>query len=299
MKIFQELFNQTSIMAPKRDARPFITEKDSSCPFCLANKECLESILDESWEGDELLVRIVPNRYPITSKEKAKGAHDVVIDTQHHTLHPKDFTFSHWEVLLMCIQKRWHELLQNPKIQFIQGFKNYGILAGASISHSHWQILALEEVPYSMQMKYGAYEQEGLCYLCSDLHYKEGFIVYADSAFEIWVPPIPRFPYEVWIIPRKHYQHYGELSSEEVKQLGKLIKYLLQIYHQINPHYDFNICMMSGDVKGNYNYHFYVQLVMRMGHIAGFEIATGCHILSVEPSAYAKEMKKILKGMYK
>lgn len=299
MNIFQNFFNQTSIVAPKRDARPFINEKDSTCPFCLANKECLENILDESWQDGELLVRIVQNRYPITSKEKTKGQHDVVIDTQYHTLHPKDFTFSHWEVIMMSIQKRWHVLMQNPQIQFIQVFKNYGVLAGASISHSHWQILALEEIPYSMQVKYTTYHKEGECYLCSDLHHKEGFIVWEDTFFEIWVPPVPRFPYEVWIIPKKHYEHYGALSLEEVKQLGKLIKYLLEIYHQMNPHYDFNICMMSGDTKGKYAYHFYVQLVMRTGHIAGFEIATGCHVLSVEPKTYAKEMKKILKGMYK
>ena len=299
MKKFQDFFNQTSIMAPKRDARPFINEEDPECPFCLANKECLEGILVESWQGGELLACIVPNRYPITSEEGVKGKHDVIIDTQYHTLHPKDFTVSHWEMLLKIIQKRWDALMEDPKLQLIQVFKNYGRNAGASISHSHWQIIALEEMPYSMRAKYIAFNQDGQCYLCNHLHQQEGFLIWEDTFFEVWVPPVPQFPYEVWIIPKKHYQHYGELSVEENKRLGKLIKCLLEVYHQIKPHYDFNLCMMSGDVKGQYPYHFYVRLVMRIGHIAGFEIATGCHILSVEPRTYAKEMKKILKGMYK
>ena len=299
MKNFQDLYSQTSIIAPRRDARPFINEEDLTCPFCLVNKECLEDILDESWQEGQLLARIVPNRYPVTSNEGAKGKHDVVIDTQYHRMHPKDFTVPHWEAILKIIQKRWNTLMQDSKIQFIQIFKNYGIHAGASISHSHWQIIALEEIPYSMKKQYEMYRQIGQCYLCNDAHKEEGSLVWEDAFFEVWVPPVPQFPYEVWVIPKKHYQHYGELSIEEIKKLGKLIKYLLEVYHQLSPQYDFNICMMSGDIKEKYTYHFYVKLVVRIGHIAGFEIATGCHILSVEPKAYAIQMKKILKGMYK
>lgn len=299
MKKYQSYFNQTSIIAPKRDARPFIDEGDVSCPFCLANEESLESIIYESWQDDELLVRIVPNRYPVTSNHGAKGKHDVIIDTQHHTLHPKDFTISHWEVLLESIQKRWKHLMCDPKIQFIQVFKNYGRKAGASISHSHWQVISMEEIPYSMRVKYARYDSGACCYLCNSIHNQEGVMIWEDTLFEVWVPPMPQYPYEVWFIPKVHHQHYGELSLEEIKKLGKLIKYLLEVYHQISPQFDFNICMMSGDVKGRYPYHFYVKLVMRIGHIAGFEIATGCHILSVAPNVYAKEMKNILKGMYK
>lgn len=296
---FQDLFNRTMIIADRRDARPFINEEDSSCPFCLANKQYLANIIDESWQGEELFVRIVPNRFPATSKDGVKGQHDVVIDTKNHKEHPKDFALVHWEELLLGIQKRWNQLMKDHKIKFIQVFKNYGIKAGASISHSHWQIIALEEVPHSMKAKYLAYHEETHCYLCDVQHRNDGFLVWENALIEVWVPPISQFPYEVWFIPKQHRQHYGELSIEEIKILGKLIKYLLEVYHRFNSQGDFNICMMSGDVRGKNPYHFYIQLVMRVGHIAGFEIATNCHILSVEPRTYAEEMKKILKGMYK
>ena len=300
MSVFQELFKQSSIVAPKRDKRPFISESElKTCPFCLANKQYLESIIDESWHEDKLMMRIVSNRYPITSKEGERGVHDVVIDTGEHCQHPKDFSLMHWEVLLEGIQRRWKQLMEDKSIQMIQVFKNFGEDAGASISHSHWQIIALEEIPNSMMKKYVDYEKKESCYLCSTICEKEGYLVWNGTLFEVWVPPIMRFPYEAWVIPKKHHQHYGELSLNEIKELGKLIKYLLKIYHQINPNYAFNICMMSGMLSGQKPYHFYVQLVMRIGHIAGFEIATGCHILSMSPEAYADQMKKGLKGMYK
>lgn len=299
MKKFQDYFNQTSIIAPKRDERPFISKVDATCPFCLANEKRLEKIIDESWQKDELFIRIVPNRYPVTTPDGVSGQHDVVIDTSEHQLHPKDFSILHWMVLLQGIQKRWHQLMEDPQIQLIQVFKNFGVKAGASISHSHWQIIALEIVPLSMKRQYELFLSHHECYLCNALHLQEGFLVLEDDLWEIWVPPIPDYPYEVWIIPKQHIQHYGDLSTEEIKKLGKHLKYLLEAYHLINPGYDFNICMMSGDVRGHYPYHFYIKLVMRIGHIAGFEIATGCHVLSANPAAYADEMKKILKGMYK
>lgn len=301
MKHYQNFFYDECIIAPKRNKRPFINEGDTMCPFCLANEASLDNIIDESWQADKLFVRIVSNRYPITCKERTKGIHDVIIDTHKHTLHPKDFTMKHWETLLRVIQERWCALMRNPKISLIQVFKNYGENAGASISHSHWQLVALEEVPYSMQIKYQAYNSRGIqcCYLCSNIHKQEGITVWEDTLWEIWVPPVPQFPYEVWFVPKIHHQHYGQLSLEEIEKLGKLMKYLLQLYHQIEPQYAFNVCFMSGDLKEDYPYHFHIKLMLRIGKIAGFEIATGCHIMTVAPEMYAEQIKKILKGMYK
>lgn len=297
---FQEIFKRSSIVAPRRDRRPFISEDElNECPFCLPNRHYIERVIDESWLDEELLVRIVSNRYPATSEESARGVHDVVIDTSHHRQHPKDFSLEHWELLLVSIQKRWKMLMVNHKIQMIQVFKNYGTKAGASISHSHWQIIALETIPYTMMEKYKNFQRQGNCCFCDQSIFKEGYRVWADDLFEVWVPPVLSFPYEVWMIPKAHHQHYGELSSKEIKALGKLMKYLLEVYHQLNPQYDFNICMMSGMLSGQIPYHFYVQLVMRVAHIAGFEIATGCHIFSMTPLEYADQMKKLLKGMYK
>lgn len=301
MKYYQKVFNDECIIASQRDKRPFINEGDTTCPFCLANETSLEESIDESWQSDELFVRIVPNRYPITSEKRIKGIHDVIIDTHKHTFHPKDFTVQHWQTLLCVIQKRWHTIVASSNIRFIQVFKNYGEDAGASISHSHWQLIALEVVPYTMLLKYEAYNSlhGQCCYLCSNVHKQEGIVIWEDSFWEIWIPPVPQFPYEVWCIPKMHHQHYGQLSLEEINQLGKLMKYLLQVYHQIEPQYAFNICFMSGDLSKEYSYHFHIKLMLRTGKIAGFEIATGCHITSVAPEMYAEQIKEILKGMYK
>lgn len=300
MEVYHKVFNRSCIISEARDQRPFVSENDIKCPFCLGNEESLQQIINEKWEKDELLIRIVPNRYPMTSQKGARGIHDVIIDTHHHTLHPKDFRAQHWEVLLHTIQERWHSIMNMPFIRFIQVFKNYGEAAGASITHSHWQLVALESLPYTMKVQYDMYKSapNTTCYLCDMSYQKEGIVILDEVLWKVWVPPVSQFPYEVWLIPKQHHQHYGELSLLEINVLGKLIKDLLQVYHELAPGYAFNICFMSGDLKGEHPYHFHIKLMLRIGKIAGFEIATGCHILSIAPQVYAQQLKKCLKGMY-
>lgn len=298
MKTFENYFNQENIIAPGRQARPMIDATNGDCPFCLENKDSLEKIIAERWQGQELIARIVANKYPATHALGTRGKHDVVIDTAHHKEHPKDFSSNHWEALLVVMQERWQQLAQDTDIRFIQIFKNYGALAGASISHSHWQILALAEVPRLVIKQYETYHGGATCYLCQMQQRQEGWLVGEDKNWLLWVPPVPAYPYEVWLVPKKHCQHYGQLSIEEIKGLGSLLKYLLKAYDALEAGRAFNICFMSGDLQGRWPYHFHIKLVMRIGQIAGFEIATGCHILSVSPADYALALKKKLKGMY-
>ena len=299
MKKFEEHFNQEAIISSQRALRPIIKKEDVTCPFCPKNEKSLDQIIMEKWHGNMMCAKIVNNKYPITNSNETRGFHDVVIDTLNHNEKARDFSIVHWEILLLAIKERWLLLMKLPNICFIQVFKNDGEDAGASIAHSHWQILALEEVPKKMQWHYQYYNQgdpHKACYLCSIED--EGFLVFENENWRVWIPPSPEFDGEVWLVPKIHRQHFGQLTTMEIKNLGKLIKYLLLAYEKIKPDTAYNICFMSGDVKGTWPYHFYVKMIRRKGRIAGFEIATGCHIITQRPETYGSEIKNILKGMY-
>ena len=294
---YRKYFASDSIIAPARISRPMIGKQEVTCPFCIGNEQELEKIYDEVWEENKLFVRILANKYPVIGTiGDYTGVHDVIVDTENHLEHPKDFSARHWQVLLLTLQRRWQQLSDDEQNVFIQIFKNYGDLAGASIYHSHWQLLAMHQVPYSMMRQYELYERDEQCFLCQKVHLKEAIIVYETLLWQIIVPPSPEFNYEVWLIPKSHRQHYGELTRLEIEELGTLFKRLLMSYHEIMPDEAFNICMMSGDLKKVWHYHFHVKLMMRIGHIAGFEIATHCHIMMVDPKIYALKIKQLLEG---
>lgn len=283
MDFYYEYFLNDCIIAEKRKKRPHISKEDTSCPFC-------------NLETSEEDIYILPNKYPVVSEETALyGIHDVVIDTSSHFERPHEISIPRWEVLMMSIQKRWLELEAQERIHFIQVFKNEGKLAGASISHSHWQIIGLECVPEGMVHQFRHFNQSECCPICSIIRDGTPYIILETADWLVMSPEQPIWAYETWLIPKKHYGHYGELLKAEVKACGGLMKKLLMAYNKLEPQCSFNICLMSSDLDHQIPYHFHIKLVMRIGSVAGFEIATHCHINMVHPTTYLDKMKKILK----
>ena len=295
MTTYSAHFFDNCLVSTKRKERPHIGKQSNVCPFCDVSRD-LEHIYEEVWAQDELCAIIAANKYPIVSPDvEPYGYHDVVIDTAHHNEHPKDFSALHWQKLLEGLHSRWETLSKDPRIHFIQIFKNYGTLAGASIYHSHWQIVALEQIPMGMIEQYKKYYPvEGTCFLCSAESREHAYLLAETSHWYVIVPPEPRMNYEVWIVPKRHIRHYGELQSEELKELGVWMKKVLEAYEGLMPNYDFNICMMGSDLDDEWLYHFHVKIMIRIGHIAGFELATQCYMHVADPSIYAKALKQLL-----
>ncbi len=290
---YQENFSGETIIAPNRRKRPTIGKQTVECPFCSCNINKIEKIIKKAVVDSKSYIYIVANKYPVVDSDSI-GVHDVIIDTDKHNQKPKDFSTAHWIILLNLIYERWNDLVQDGRYEFIQIFKNNGKLAGASIFHSHWQLVALSKIPYTMREKYIKYNKDEYCYLCDEEHLKESTLIYKTENFEVIAPPKPEYYYEVWIVPTSHRHCYGDILEDERRELSFILKKILQAYDIIIPNVDYNICMMSGDVSRKWRYHFHIKLMMRVSYVAGFEISTGCSILTIEPKTYALKIKKLL-----
>lgn len=292
---YRNYFFYDSMVAPIRANRPMIAKEAMNCPFCKGNEDDLVSIYDEVWEEDELFVRVLANKYPIIPTQGSNtGRHDVIVDTEDHLQHPSTFSLKHWEILLLTMQKRWKVLSENKEIAFIQIFKNHGTLAGASIHHSHWQLIALTKIPLGMINQYEKYQRPNRCFLCEKKYLNKGTLIKETEFWSVIAPETPEFNYEIWLVPKDHKQHFGELTEVEVRELSTLMKEFLMVYNHLFTNEAFNICMMSGDLKKQWHYHFHIRLMVRIGHIAGFEIATHCHILIESPEQYALRIKQLI-----
>lgn len=281
MKKIKDLFLKDCIIAEGRKDRPFVHEKDPECPFC----------------GYDQPMFILPNKYPVVSTLTALyGKHDVVVDTPHHLEHPKAISNENFQELMLMMHRRFMTLCEDTRLNFIQIFKNYGTLGGASISHSHWQIIATEKIPDGMQKQYEAYHQHEGCYLCDLLNDKtNSYKIDENDEWLILAASVPVCAYETWLVPKRHHKHFGELSEKELRSAGVLLKKLIAAYDQLEPHCAFNICMMSGGLHNTLDYHFHIKLMMRLGNFAGFELATHCNINMISPQTHIMRMKNILK----
>ncbi len=137
-------------------------------------------------------------------------------------------------------KKEYLELGAKPNINYVQIFENKGAVMGCSNPHPHGQIWAQRSIPTEILKKsehFQAYwntHKKSLleAYLKQELELDER-ILHKNEHFVALIPYWAVWPYEAMIIPRKHYQHIGQLNSEEEKAFAGIIKKLCITYDNL------------------------------------------------------------------
>ena len=255
------------------------------CPFCPQNEHMTPKRI---FGTEDNSIRIVPNKYPfITVDDESFGVHDVLIDTADHEERMYMFTDEHMHRLMQVIKNRVIELEADPRIKYVQVFKNQGKDAGASQSHSHWQIAALSVVPLKTEhllSVLGSYcEDNGKCYFCH-LDFGNRIIEENDMFFSY-----------MDILPKRHISSITEFTDKELESFGILLRNSVKRLEGIYKGVSYNVCFYSApkDCKNNKAFHFYAQIFPRIGHMAGFEFSTGCYINSVLPEVGAEKLRQV------
>ena len=97
-------------------------------------------------------------------------------------------------------------------------FKNHGASAGASMAHSHSQMLGTPFVPPSVTTRLNCmkefFDRSGNCSLC-EIRSKDTLISETPN-FSAIVPFAASYPFEIWIIPRQHLSYFHEIDEDKV-----------------------------------------------------------------------------------
>jgi len=293
------LTGQLVAISEERGERPiFYTrgETDTSreqCPFCPENRHMTP---DDIYVSDNKRVRVFPNKYPaLTDTPRAYGFHEVIIDTPVHSEKLKDFNAGDITTIFLAIQSRLDHHYKNPKIKYIQIIKNEGQNAGASIYHSHWQLFAMDFIPgmqETIRKNLYAYSQKAnSCFLCDLINGKNTSKICEDEYFLAYSPYASTCPHMVNITSKSHIGSFRELDAAALTALSHIIKKVLSALDTIVCGLSYNICFQ--DMPYNEG-HFFVQLIPRIGNLAGFELSTGCFINYVLPEKSSGMLKDII-----
>ncbi|MFA7149206.1 MAG: HIT domain-containing protein, partial [Syntrophomonadaceae bacterium] len=200
------------------------------------------------------------------------------------------------QVYLM-LQQRYRYLAGDPRVKYIQIYKNRGLFAGASLEHSHSQILALPSVPRENKGLSKYYQQHGKCLLCTTLEAERESrqrLIYESKHFQLICPYASRFSYETWIIPRRHTEHFADINDEELNDLAAIIKiFILAMLDCLNdPSY--NIVINTAPVNQGFagGYHWYMEIIPRLIVANGVEFATGFYMNPVAPEIAATMLRE-------
>src|SRR5215204_1107381 len=247
------------IVATDRAKRPVSPRNEplpagTLCPFCEGHEEHTpHEILAYRRSGtrpDEpgWRVRVVPNKFPalqiegdlqkrgegIYDKMNGVGAHEVILECPAHETSMTSLSEENIREVLWVYRDRLVDLKKDPRLVYGMVFKNVGAAAGASLEHTHSQLIVTPIVPINVWEEMSGslefFNYRGRCIYCDMIHQEvstEKRVVLETPNFLAFCPYAARFPFETWILPKHHNSHYENIQKIEVDELGMVLKTIL------------------------------------------------------------------------
>ena len=174
--------------------------------------------------------------------------------------------------------------------------------AGASLEHSHSQLIALPIVPdFVREELEGArqhYQAKERCVFCDIVRQEiseERRIIQEDADIVAISPYAPRFPFETWILPRRHGARFEDAPRHEFEGLARMVKSVLGRMNRTLEQPSYNMIIHSApftDDVADY-YHWHIELMPKLTRTAGFEWGTGFYINPTPPEESAKFLREL------
>lgn len=293
------------------------------CPFCPGNENATPpEIYAIRVDGTHpntpgWSLRVIPNKFPalriegelnrrgegIYDKMNGIGAHEVIIETNEHQYDLADLTKESVYDLVETYKKRIIDLKKDPRLRYVMIFKNFGAIAGASLEHSHSQLIATPIIPKRViEEMDGAkryFEYRDRCIFCDIIAQETKVskrLVSENNNFIAICPFAPRFPFEIWILPRHHISNFEDTEPQAIHELAGILKdCLARLKKALNtPPYNFIIHTTPITLKGIEFYHYHIEIIPVLTRIAGFEWGTGFYINPTAPEESATYLKNIM-----
>jgi UDPglucose--hexose-1-phosphate uridylyltransferase len=316
------------IISTERGKRPSHfgrTEKRISpkaCPFCPGNEAATpKEIIAYRPNGSEpntpgWTLRVVSNKYPaliiegglnrepkgIYDRMNGIGAHEVIIETPEHAFDLVDLPVQQIRDVLWAYRERNLDLQRDPRFKYILLFKNHGEAAGASVEHSHSQLIATPIIPKRVAeellgaKKYFDYKER--CIFCDIMRQEiaeQERVVAESNSFIAFEPYASRFPFETWLMPKAHICHYIDNDIDMHAELAGILKDVLTRVKLGLANPAFNYILHTAPVGSEYRdfYHWHLEVIPKLTKVAGFEWGTGFYINPTRPEDAAKFLREL------
>ena len=306
---------------PSDFAKETVQIKGGFCPFCYGNEDKTPpEILCYRSDGGARNspgwnLRVVPNKFPalgiegnlnrqgegLFDKMNGIGAHEVIIETPDHQATLATINEQAAEDVFWAFRDRMLDLKKDQRLRYILIFKNHGEAAGASIEHSHSQLIALPIVPKLVREEIDGskahFSFKERCVYCDIIRQELNAgsrVIDENQDFVIIAPYAPRFPFETWILPKTHDACFENAQKREYQNLSKILKTILLKVDRVLDYPAYNLVIHTSPITETINdfYHWHIELMPKLSKIAGFEWGTGFYINPVPPEDSAKFLRE-------
>jgi len=317
------------IISKERGKRPtdFIIEEDGAkggfCPLCAGNEKTTPGEVLSYGAVDRLpntpgwSLRVVPNKYPalVIEGELAKegeglydkmngiGAHEVIVETPNHE---DSFTYlppDRMAQVFFAFRDRLIDLAQDSRFKYVMIFKNHGRAAGASLEHSHSQLVALPILPRmitsELEGSLAYYRYKERCVFCDIIHQERREplrVVCENEQFLVIVPFAPRSPFEMWLLPKRHSSNFEAMDEAGFSAMTEMFSECMRRLDRCVPGVPYNFVLHTAPLRSvpMEHFHWHFEIMPKLTSIAGFEWGSGFYINPVPPEDAAAFLREVV-----
>ncbi len=323
------IFGRWIIIAQERGKRPtdFYVDisrklKGGFCPLCPGNEKTTppEVLVYGRHEGTAnspgWTLRVVPNKFPALIIEgdldkKAEGlydrmngigAHEVIIDTPRHDARFAYLPPEEMQLTFMAFRERIRDLSRDLRFNYVVAFKNDGSAAGASLEHSHSQLIALPVLPQMINSELEGclsyYRYKDRCIYCDIIRQElqqDIRLLCQNEHFVTLTPFAPRSPFELWILPRQHSSSYVDMPDSWLPSLSRIFSETLRRLDGCIKDTPYNFLLHTQPLRSGplEHFHWHFEIVPKLTSIAGFEWGTGFYINPMPPELSCAYLKNV------
>jgi UDPglucose--hexose-1-phosphate uridylyltransferase len=325
---------KAEVSAP-RDTRRHV----ETCPFCAGNEaQTPPAIASYPADGD-WRIRIVENLYPVLGDDRSGpnlsfglqqtidgyGRHEVIIDHDAHGIAVHEMGDEHLALLFAAYRDRMRELYRsNPRLRYVLVFKNFGPAAGASIAHTHSQIIGMPVVPENVHLEVtnsrAWHDKHHQCIFCAlidealtfeaTLYDRESgeirrridvgqFVVERGARFVAIKPFASRFEWEVHILPLTHQADFLDTTPDDHADLARVLKRTMARLDAVLGGAQYNYFLHSlphgpGGEGCAASYHWHLEICPRTSVPSGFELGSGLFVNTLSPEVAAQKLRAVV-----
>ena len=242
-----------------------------SCPFCEGREDRTPpetfavSVGEREPDTPGWLVRVVPNLYPAFERQ------EVVIHTPRHVRSFADLTDEELEAVAVAWRER-ASAARTEGFAYVHALVNEGREAGASLPHTHSQLVWLREEPPAVSEE----RPEAVADLL-ELRVAER------DGLTLAVHPVGAFPYQSLIAPLE--REANGFSSERLPVALALLREAVARLRAVQGPLPWNAWLHDGP-------HWHVELVPRLTVQAGIELGAGIAINTLAPEEAAERLRE-------
>ncbi len=253
-------------------------EELDTCPFCEGREDRTppETFAVASGARDPdspgWQVRVVPNLYPAFERQ------EVVVSVPRHARSLAELD----DAELAAIAAAWHaraHAARDAGFAYVHALLNEGRAAGASLPHSHTQLVWLHKPPELVTAERTRVDDCGVCELLA----RDDYVLEERDGVVSLVHLAGRLPYEVLIAPRSH-QANG-LDSPVLPQALQLLASSIRRLHAVEGPAPLNAWLHD-------NGHWHLELVPRLSIQAGIELGAGIAVNALPPEAAVDALRE-------